>query len=46
LPGWTFTSGYFMLLHLWMASSAPASFALRYLSVVFSLLTVRSPSFG
>ncbi len=31
---------YFVLLHLWMAVSGNSEFALRYLSVIFSLLTV------
>jgi uncharacterized membrane protein len=32
--------GYFSLLHQWMSSAGRSEFALRYLSVVFSLLTV------
>jgi hypothetical protein len=32
--------GYFSLLHLWMALGGRSEFALRYLSVLFSLLTV------
>jgi len=32
--------GYFVLLHQWMALAGRSEFALRYLSVVFSLLTV------
>jgi hypothetical protein len=32
--------GYFALLHQWMAFAGRSEFALRYLSVVFSLLTV------
>ncbi len=31
---------YFVLLHLWMAVAGDSEFALRYLSVIFSLLTV------
>ena len=31
---------YFILLHLWMTSTGQSEFALRYLSVIFSLLTV------
>lgn len=31
---------YFSLLHLWMALAGDSEFALRYLSVIFSLLTV------
>jgi uncharacterized membrane protein len=32
--------GYFVMLHQWMAVAGRSEFALRYLSVVFSLLTV------
>jgi hypothetical protein len=32
--------GYFVLLHVWMAVAGRSEFALRYLSVIFSMLTV------
>jgi mannosyltransferase len=32
--------GYFALLHQWMAAAGRSEFALRYLSVIFSMLTV------
>ncbi len=32
--------GYFSLLHLWMALTGTSEFTLRYLSVIFSMLTV------